>query len=351
MRRRLMIAGGLVPALTVAFLGHGCAKTSSITPGPADAGYVIGDAQAERPTQAEASEGGPTACESGPVPTTVPPGWVRWSGYDACCGFYVPASGTPMPQPIQWGPCEVSAQPAGLVCREIVSTWNLRAGELAPFGSYTASQVSPDGGVTLATARLVDDGAGDFVRYTLIADADGPVRQAVFESTTKQCASIIESVQDGVAVYHVYEGNNDFGGGAFGGSIDDPAPRTALKFADHVAHEFAAGLPGIVDDATMQLYDWLKPSQPPTRIMDPLDQPSAPSFLAFSGQALFWQAQTASLQKEKVWTPSGGARDFVAFASDPSQGAADLGTDGHDMVWLQGAGRSAPTGPFPSPTR
>jgi hypothetical protein len=40
--------------------------------------------------------------------------------------------------------------------------------------------------------------------------------------------------------------------------------------------------------------------------------------------------------------------DLVSYATDTSQGAVDLGGDGHDLVWLHGSGRTDTTGTFPT---
>jgi hypothetical protein len=79
-----------------------------------------------------------------------------------------------------------------------------------------------------------------------------------------------------------------------------------------------------------------------TTIADPADN-GLPyyeaSFAApFSPQTLVWEAHSTTLSRLKVWTPEGGARDLVSVGSDTSQGDGDVGSDGHDLVWMHGTG-------------
>src|SRR5262249_14358079 len=62
---------------------------------------------------------------------------------------------------------------------------------------------------------------------------------------------------------------------------------------------------------------------------------------------LFWASDTLDINKQKVWTAAGGTKDFLTFGSDRSRGAADLGTDGTDLVWIEGSERQTTMDAFP----
>ena len=47
-----------------------------------------------------------------------------------------------------------------------------------------------------------------------------------------------------------------------------------------------------------------------------------------------------------MWTPAAGTRTFLSDPDGVANGFADLGTDGHDLVWLRGQARSEPWGPY-----
>jgi hypothetical protein len=70
--------------------------------------------------------------------------------------------------------------------------------------------------------------------------------------------------------------------------------------------------------------------------------------ITFSGDALLWEAEADPFAKIKVWTAAQGAADLISFGGDTSQGAGDLGTDGRQMVWLNGSARAQPFGTYPN---
>ncbi|MCC6528347.1 MAG: hypothetical protein IT373_37225, partial [Polyangiaceae bacterium] len=59
--------------------------------------------------------------------------------------------------------------------------------------------------------------------------------------------------------------------------------------------------------------------------------------------ALFWKTNAATIHGINIWTANEGARPFIRWVGDPNRGAADLGTDGVDLVWAYGEGAVPPT--------
>ncbi len=279
-------------------------------------------------------------------PSAVPSGWTQWSGYDPCCGFFVPATSAALPPPIAWTSCDSSVQPPGLRCRQMVANWGPPGSDPQPFGVGTASSVAADGTVMLAAERHVDVG-GQTASFELVAEADGPVRQAMIWTLPTKCWAQIRSIQDGKVIYGVYENGGETGGGAFGGAVDSLYPTSFIKFADKLTHDYSAGTLGVVDDATMTLYAWQSTLTASAVLRWSGDQGLLDNHVFQAGPSVFWSASTLAIQKEDIWTPDGGSADLIGFGSDTSQGAVDLGTDGHDLVFLYGSGRTDPSGAFP----
>jgi hypothetical protein len=62
----------------------------------------------------------------------------------------------------------------------------------------------------------------------------------------------------------------------------------------------------------------------------------------FAGDVLFFTIGDLYFRRIKVYAPDAGLNDFVSFGNDVAANAADLGTDGKDMVWTEAFGRAAP---------
>lgn len=58
---------------------------------------------------------------------------------------------------------------------------------------------------------------------------------------------------------------------------------------------------------------------------------------------VFWQGNSGRANDIGRWDPDGGAIDFINYNFDPDHAAADFGTNGVDMVWLEGHGPPSDT--------
>ena len=67
-----------------------------------------------------------------------------------------------------------------------------------------------------------------------------------------------------------------------------------------------------------------------------------------SDDAIFWTSSSSLSQRIRVWTPTDGTRRLLSDGDGTTNGFADLGTDGRDLVWLRGLGRTDPWGPYAS---
>jgi hypothetical protein len=183
----------------------------------------------------------------------------------------------------------------------------------------------PRRGVTLILSRAVEGGW-----EKLVADADGPVRQAVFE--TDACTLQASGFQGDFYAFGVRMGS---GGGAFAGTLTDWPERVAITSFTPMA--LVVGKPGALDLKTMLLHDWNGAA--PIAVHAPKDAGFLEDSAVFSGDSLFWNASSGCVSKIKAWTRDGGTADFIAHGdSNGSEGAGDLGTDGQDLVWMHGSG-------------
>lgn len=277
-------------------------------------------------------------------------GWAHYPDYDPSCEFYIPESPANLPPPLRWQPCRPVSETAGKSCQEMVIDWK-------PSKAYPNDFITPgtsgfrraDGSVAFMTARFQDDGT-----YRIVVDASGPTLVAVREQRPDKCV-LANMPSDGDRfAFRVLDSEakgsvSEFGGGAIGGDIGSLRPQVLRRYRDTVARDYAAGIPGVVDitGGPMKLSEWTDLAS--SEILSaPEDAALKYNYQFFFGNALFWAADGSGINKQKVWTRSAGVKDLLAFGSDVTQGAADLGTDGTTLVWLEGTDRTSGTGIYPS---
>jgi hypothetical protein len=67
---------------------------------------------------------------------------------------------------------------------------------------------------------------------------------------------------------------------------------------------------------------------------------------SYQGDALFLTASNANYAKIKIFAPANGMRDFISFGNVLSNSAADFGTDGINMAWIEASGRATSADPW-----
>jgi len=352
------VVGGSIIAVAGAALAvrAGCACSgSAVTPSTdaaTDGAWMRDAVVRPRDALGTAFDAGPDAAR---IPPGVPDGWVPFDDYDPSCGFYVPTSIAVLPPPIQWQQCDPKyVQPPGIGCRRMVVDWTpsipgYSGGATEPTRAWFMSS----GTYVLGVAR--DEGL--FV-YLMVAEADGPVHSALVEMHGAPCVATPRDVRDGRVLYQVFDNEakgklSEYGGGALVANIDDLRPRVLLHYHDQGTRGYNVGLPGVLETTTspsngMILHDWSDGSIQQTIWSSAMDQGLQEVPISFFGNTFFFEAITLPISKVKIWDTDAGVRDFIAFGTDTTQGASDLWTDGHDMVWHYGANRSDPNGIFPT---
>lgn len=323
--------GSLIMAGGILAVAHGCASSSGgAAPKDAelsDAGNLFDVYASDAPH-----------CVIPPKPSQVPDGWELYTDYDPCCLLYAPSAPQNLPPPLQWKSCNPAwSGDAGIDgggCKII----DQPAAGSPEFGASVRGGV-----VSLATGEFIDGLYAD-----VIADADGPVHQALLETDRKasQCTPFPQDMRDGKYVYAMYPPNDFNGGGFLAGDVNEFHPSFAHHFSDALTHGVVVGTLGVLDvdeTDTFRLYEW---AQSPKVINNPQDVGLQYSFAFFSSNALFWAATNATYLRVGEYTDSVGAIDFLTFGNDWTQGAGDLGSDGQNMVWVEASGRANETAPF-----
>jgi hypothetical protein len=187
----------------------------------------------------------------------------------------------------------------------------------------------------------------------LVAKVDGPVHMAILQTgpslwtSDPRCILTFEDLNerkyvlgargDGVSG-NIYDSPHQ---GALGGEIDQPRPTVLAHYqVEGLGYNWRASASwvGRVNANDLRVFvspwsmaeDFLVTSPP----ADPDNLHLGEWFLL--GDAMFWGTSTLKIDGINVWDQAAGARPFIRWVGDYTKGAADLGTDGIDMVWTYG---------------
>jgi hypothetical protein len=217
------------------------------------------------------------------------------------------------------------------------------------YGQHTTGEVSAgvdDGGrVTMLFRRIQEPWL-----YDLVAEADGPVRQAVL-TAQPECTLRGSSYRDGHALYVLPDPGNHVDGHVtrvFGGAIDELRPRvyatTGRPMPAGLPPSYQAGAGRFVESgATTNVYAFATGD-----LASVIDRTPENGTLYHSGyvlhdHAVFCQARSTDEALVEVWTPFGKTQTLAGESGNRAFGATSFGTDGIDMVWVEAHGRTDAT--------
>lgn len=226
---------------------HACSSDPEPVDGTsADAAAI--DASDARPVATwDSAPYDPPVDDSGPFE-----GWKRLNEYSSNCGLYYPTEQKYLPAPIEWEPCTVvtdAAQltdaglsgPPGMVCERIKPTLSAENTPLPVF--INSVHVETDRAYLLIARPRDESGRDGFV---MVAEADGPVHTALYNSGT--CTT---SAADEARFGNVMQRVNDIPGtggkvgGAIGGAFDQLKPRVYFPSGHQpnpsFAHQYRVG--------------------------------------------------------------------------------------------------------------
>jgi hypothetical protein len=274
-----------------------------------------------------------------PTSSIVPSGWRSYAGLKSCPGLYLPQTPASLPAPIAWRDCDAIAPVQGPGCRQMVEDWPPDQWATG-ISSWVRGYVRSDGSVVMQVSRF----EGKTI-YRMIAEVDGPVDQTILEDTTAGCTLGQSDLTDGEYVYTAYStsGQGAPAVGAIAGTISDSQPHMVLDVSSSGQdHSFVVGTPGVLDENSAQqllMYSW--DSGTARLVWSTADDGLFQNYPFLRAQALFWQADAIGISKVKDYTPDAGVQDLVSFEAGVPRGVANLGTDGQELVWLEGDGLDA----------
>lgn len=266
-------------------------------------------------------------------------GWVTVPGSDSACGFLTAPSGAPnVPPPIAWESCDSRIKEVDggtLSCRQMADNWNsgVPTGTL-PFGfTWSAFEDASNGRTTVAIER-----AASGVGLYLVADVDGPVRQAIAATSPSCDLGEFSSVSANSVIYNFEKLSSShtlLSGGAIGGAFG--SPQTLRSYSSPGGLEYAAGTT-IFSEFGSKGFDLGALADGHQVSVLSTAAPGTPSEFQFEQDALFFSVSNLDYGRVQFATSDAGVADFIAFGAVTTNYAADFGTDGTDMVWTEASG-------------
>jgi len=258
-------------------------------------------------------------------------GWVGLQGFDRACGIYVAPSPTAknFPSRLTWEPCDarVTGMDGGsLACRQIV-------GGTAYVASAFVNRASQS--VTLPILRARGSQSLNFV-----ADADGAVRQAFVTQPPLCGTDAFASVSSTSIIYTLEELSSDQShvvrDGALGGPLD-AMPKMLRVNADPGTVGYVAGANEFVESGAIgfDTASWLDGHRLDSISSSGTGQSGE---YLFQGDIFFFSVDDLNYGRIELYRSGVGTIDFISFGDDLNNYAADLGTDGTDMVWTEASG-------------
>jgi len=292
-------------------------------------------------------------------PSVVPEGWKAWTCSPGC-PLWLPPNEASMPPEIEWEPCEGQPE-AGLECQQMVADW---PSDSYKVGFFPKLDVAPDGTPNLMFERnsLGGNGSPESYRDFLVVAVDGSVRFALRQPVPKGgggCSVMLEDFNEGILAARMRgDGNGDAMESPFESLIvvdrlgDSPTlplleDDQALKTNWSSGRKWLVGYS--VPGSLVQAYDTATFGEP-VFLTSPADDPDG---LSMSGRAtvvgdsVFMTLGSLNMDGIIAYDEVLGYHPFVRWFGDTSRGAANLGSDGIDMVWSEGEGKPPGDGIYP----
>lgn len=190
----------------------------------------------------------------------------------------------------------------------------------------------------LQFARLRVDSVSNTVRHSVVADVDGPILSAVVE-VGLGCVLGDAGIEGDRYLFNAISealGTEGFIGGKIG-EAPDFAYRQPLQQYDHTTWRMTgewvirwkSGLHGRRWGATDEVSVYA-----PSQDIEGL----APHNVVGVGPDVFFRVGGGVSSGVMVWNEDNGSKPLVRYPGDTTRAAANLGTDGTDLVWTYGEG-------------
>ena len=217
-------------------------------------------------------------------------------------------------------------------------------------GGPPEAYVDAQGRVILQFRNIYEDATtGRIAAMALVAEVDGPVRQALFTGYELPTATGFWLLQAGVApgksLWKIIDWDSSPNRrSAIGG--DDALLAPGVLFSLDAGRGAAwAGPRWAVEvlPGAYRVIDWDTGDEVATAW-----QGSDASIPRFVGDVLYFSYTAPTDSALWIWTQAGGAVRLHGYGDDPTRAVGGLATDGVDMVWLEGEGTTAAPGVFAS---
>lgn len=296
----------------------------------------------------------PYGCLQGAAPSrpaSIPEGYrpyTCWSDKPQCM-LWIPEDPETMVEPLEWEPCAEGA-PGGDGCRQMKRPW-WRGGNTAIGATYPAlPQIDQMGDTTLlhvARADIVGQGSDDSWVEWDVYEVDGPALYAMRKHVPGK-------VECGYQDYDVTSGIWTIAPNGDDTVPIEQSPLDGLIVVDVAAKDislpyraddastpgWSAGANGIIRFTSPALYLHDRDFTTETLLHSAGTDPagiSATTNFAVVGDAALWEVGGLSGHFGiRAYDPERGSHDLVRYLDDPTRGAATPGTDGVDLVWMEG---------------
>lgn len=353
-RRYLLSIVSLTAALA---LFRGCSHAASNDPdeAPLDAGAdTIADAPepGRQTPRDDAGPAEPKPCLPRSLPKSVPEGWIEYPVFNCEFRLYVPSERQYLPEPIRWEDCIDVTQDVSFACRQLAFDPETEVGGFV--GGIPNGYRDQNGQVVLQLRKILPTPPTMELttRVGLVAEADGAVRQALLVTGVKGTQPPYWLVQGssspGKATWRITANiPDDKREGILGGDDTELAPPVMYERPEK---QFALALAGSEYWAEhrggLEIRDWE---------MNDLGRASVAGLgvgtYAWAGPHLVWDQSAIPFSGLWIWSPGIGTRKLRAFDDDRSRAAASVGTDGVDLVWIEGEGLDPQSGDWRYPIR
>ncbi|MEO8878349.1 MAG: hypothetical protein ABI461_22350, partial [Polyangiaceae bacterium] len=270
------------------------------------------------------------------VPTNAD-GWPALAGFEPSvadvCGLFLAPSPTAnhFPKPIAWEACDAALRTVEpqLACRQI-------AGKTSPVEAAYFDRPKKSVVLVVQQSRGADT-------LTLVADADGPVHQAIARAASSPCELESPSVSGTSVVYRITDhvpSKETISLGAYGGPIDGhlKAIRTAIEYKQFTSYVVGKSLlVGYKSSASSFPNPIASISWADGGILEPIafksEQQGDFEAIQFVGDDLFYSLSDSFFGRIEVFHAGNGAANFVFIGADGNECAINIGADSDNMVW------------------
>jgi hypothetical protein len=284
-------------------------------------------------------------CREPPVPRGLPEGWKAYTHGMCPCDVYVPVSADDLPSPPKWTACPPSSKP--IDCQVMVLDWDgAVAFGMTSFGRDAA-------GKPLITFERTFRGEPLDYSIDLITEPDGPVRSAMMRLGFPQpaCNLYPECLTEGSFLFKIK--NPDVGSWAdryaVGGAVEDLTPAVVEHFHDDLPRSWTCSGKRIARlglDSKLFVRGWSASSEELVHAVSLDPEKLHATQMVMRGDALFFTVTNSFQRGIMLWDPTGGTRALVRWSDDATRGAADIGTDGVDLVWTEAEGKAPDTSEY-----